>query len=81
MQTIGNALTLLKRQAALESAMKQPGGIRITEEQELHTLRQRLNAFPEALQAILQAANALRRPISKISAHDVEACATAEPAA
>jgi len=35
MQTVDEALNLLKRQAELEAAMKHPGGIRITEEQEL----------------------------------------------
>ncbi|MDP9087738.1 MAG: hypothetical protein M3O26_03235 [Pseudomonadota bacterium] len=35
MQTVDDALGLLKRQADLESAMKQVGGNKITEEQEL----------------------------------------------
>lgn len=30
MNTVNEALTLLKRQAELETAMKRPGGIRIT---------------------------------------------------
>ncbi|MGO8830710.1 MAG: hypothetical protein ACLQT5_15830 [Steroidobacteraceae bacterium] len=56
--------------------MKLPGGIRITEEHELHVLRRRLAAFPEAMQAVIQAAHALRRPIGDLSVADVEAWAS-----
>lgn len=72
MQTVNEALRLLRRQAELEKAMKQPGGVRITEEQELHDLKKRLMEYPEAMEAALQAAHALRRPISEITARDVE---------
>jgi hypothetical protein len=76
MNTVNEALTLLKRQAELETAMKRPGGIRITEEQELHTLRRRVGEFPEAARAILQAAHGLRRPVEEVSAAEVEAWAS-----
>lgn len=72
MQTIDETLTLLKRQAELESAMRQPGGIRITEEQELQLVRRRLENFPEAMRAVIQAAHALRRPVTEVSAQEVE---------
>jgi hypothetical protein len=72
MQTVNEALRLLRRQADLERAMKQPGGVRITEEQELHVVRRQLMEFPEAMEAALQAAHAMRRPISEITARDVE---------
>ena len=72
MQTVTDALNLLKRQAELENAMKEPGGIRLTEEQELHVLRRQLQQFPEAMQAVIQAAHALRRPLSELTAQDVE---------
>lgn len=75
MEIVNEALGLLKRQAELENAMKLPGGIRITEEQELHVLRRRLAAFPEAMHAVIQAAHALRRPVTEVSAQDVEAWA------
>ena len=52
--------------------MRQPGGIRITEEQELHIVRRRLENFPEAMRAVLQAAHALRRHVTQVSAQDVE---------
>jgi hypothetical protein len=47
MQTVTDALNLLKRQAELEFAMKERGGIRISEEQKLHVLRRQLQQFPE----------------------------------
>jgi hypothetical protein len=72
MQTIDDTLNLLRRQADLESAMKQPGGIRITEEQELHFVRRQLRQYPEAVRAVLQAAHALSKPVSNLSATDVE---------
>lgn len=81
MQTVNEALTLLKRQAVLEIAMKQAGGIRITEEQELHVVRRRLAEFPEATRAVLQASHALRRPVSELNANDVEDWATSKQVA
>jgi hypothetical protein len=76
MQTIDETLTLLKRQAELESAMRQPGGIRITEEQELQLVRRRLENFPEATRAVIQAAHALRRPVTEVTAEEVTSWAT-----
>ena len=72
METVNEALALLKRQAELEAAMKQPGGIRITEEQELHLVRRKLENFPEAMRAVIQAAHALRRPVTEVSAQEVD---------
>ncbi len=72
METVNEALTLLKRQAELEFAMKQARGIRITEEQELQLVRRRLENFPEAMRAVIQAAHALRRPVSEVSLQEVE---------
>jgi DNA-directed RNA polymerase specialized sigma24 family protein len=76
MQTVSEALDLLKRQAELEAAMRQPGGIRVTEEQELHAVRRRLAQFPEAMRAVVEAAQALRRPVSEVSAREVESWAS-----
>ena len=72
METVEETLTLLKRQAELETAMRQPGGIRITEERELHALRRQLARFPQAMEAVMQAAHALKRPVPEISVRDVE---------
>jgi hypothetical protein len=76
MQTVDEALKLLKRQAELEASMKQAGGIRNSAEQELHILQRKLKEFPEAIQAVVQAAHGLRRPVADISARDVESWAT-----
>jgi DNA-binding transcriptional regulator YhcF (GntR family) len=67
MQTVTEALNLLKRQAELEAAMKQSGGIRVTEEQELHVVRRQLQQIPEAMQAVVQAVHSLCRPVTEVS--------------
>ena len=81
MQSVDEALRFLKRQAELEAAMKQRGGIRIIEEQELHLVRRRLAESPETTQAVVQAARALRRPIRDLTAREVELWAGAEQVA
>lgn len=81
MQSVDEALRLLKRQAELETAMKQRGGIRIIEEQELHLVRRRLADAPEAARAIVEAAQALRRPIDELSANEVRMWAGAKQVA
>ena len=72
MQTVDETLSLLQRQVELETAMRQPGGIRITEEQQLHHLRQQLKQFPETVQAVMQASHALRRPVTDLTATEGE---------
>ncbi len=72
MEPLHEALRLIKRQAELEIAMRRPGGIRITEERELHQLRDALTRYPAAVNAIMEAASRMRRPIDTISADDVE---------
>jgi hypothetical protein len=42
-------LKLFMRQAELEGAMRQPGGARVIEEQELQVVRQRVAGFPEEM--------------------------------
>ena len=79
MQTVDDTLNLLKRQVELESRMKQPGGIRITEEQELALVRRRLTHYPEAMKAVLQAAHALRRPVAELTGVDIETWANSAP--
>jgi hypothetical protein len=72
MEPLYEALRLIKRQTELESAMRRPGGIRVTEERELHQLRVALTQFPAAVNAIMEAASRMRRPVDTISAEDVE---------
>jgi hypothetical protein len=75
MQTINDAIRLLRRQADPEAAMRKPGGIRITEEQELVMLNRRLAEYPEAALAVMQAAHAMRKPVTAVTASEVEAWA------
>jgi len=72
MEPLDEALRLIKRQAELETAMRRPGGIRVTEERELFQLRKDLTQFPAAISAIMEAASRMRRPVDTISAEDVE---------
>ena len=71
MEPLNEALDLLKRQAELEMGLRQPGGIRITEERELYALCDRLQRYPQAVAAILQTARNLNRPIEALQPHDV----------
>jgi hypothetical protein len=75
MEPLHEALRLIKRQTELESAMRRPGGIRVTEERELFQVRSALAQFPAAVTAIMDAAARMRRPIDTISVEDVE-CVT-----
>ncbi len=70
-EPIQEALQLLKRQAELEIGMRQPGGLRVTEEREIYALRERLQRYPEAVSAILQAARSLNRPVDTLQPQDV----------
>jgi hypothetical protein len=49
MKSVNELLKLFMRQAELESAMRQPGGARVVEEQELRAVRQRVAGFPEEM--------------------------------
>jgi hypothetical protein len=77
MRGVNEALQLLKRQTEIENAMRRPGGIRVTEEQELHVVRLQLRQIPEAMQAVIDAAQALQRPVTDVSAQEVENWAAA----
>ena len=76
MEPLQEALRLIKRQAELETAMRRTGGIRITEERELFHLRNALTQFPAAVNAIMETASRMRRPVDTISSEDVERLAT-----
>jgi hypothetical protein len=71
MNTISTVLDLLKRQAELEEGLRQPGGIRVTEEREIYALRERLQHYPQAVTAILQAARSLNRPVEALRPQDI----------
>jgi hypothetical protein len=46
-----NAAELMKRQAELETAMKRPGGARVIEENELHSVKRKLGTLSLAARA------------------------------
>jgi hypothetical protein len=48
MKSVNELLVLFMRQAQLERAMKRRGGARVGEDQDLHVVRQKLEAYPEA---------------------------------
>ncbi len=56
MKSVNELLELFTRQAALEKAMRQPGGARVIEEQELLAVRRKLAKFPEAMGVSLTSA-------------------------
>lgn len=49
MRSANELLELFARQAELEKAMRQPGGARVTEEQELLAVKRKLAKLPEAM--------------------------------
>jgi hypothetical protein len=49
MKSVNELLELFMRQAALEKAMRQPGGARVIEEQELLAVRRQLAKLPQAM--------------------------------
>jgi hypothetical protein len=75
MNTISTVLDLLKRQAELEEGLRQPGGIRVIEEGEIYALRERLQRYPQAVTAILQAARSLNRPVEALRPQDIRGLA------
>ena len=72
MEPPSEPLRLLRRQSELEEAMRRPGGIRVAEERELDQLRDRLQKYPAAVRAILEASKRLRRPVDALSLYGVE---------
>lgn len=72
MEPVTEALRLLRRKSELEAAMREHGGIRITEERELYQIRARLSRVPHAATAILEAARSLDRPIDDLTVAEVE---------
>jgi hypothetical protein len=72
METIAEALRLLKRQLEIQNDLRGARGSRVLEERELYLIRHRLSQYPEAVQIIAMAAAELHRPIDTLSARDVE---------
>jgi hypothetical protein len=74
METIAEALRLLKRQAAIQNDVRRARGSRVLEERELYLIRNKLAQYPAAVQAITLAASELHRPVDTLSLGDVERC-------
>jgi hypothetical protein len=55
MESVNELLKLFMRQAELERAMKQPGGVRVIEERELKTVKEKLARVPDAAKRASQA--------------------------
>jgi hypothetical protein len=73
MELLSEAPRLLRRQAELGARMRNPGGMRVNEERELFELRARLEKYPAAVGAVLEAAHRLHRPVDALSIQDIEA--------
>jgi hypothetical protein len=71
MENVAEIVALLRKQVQLESQILNGNGTAIASERELETLRRRLAAHPQALNAVLQAARALGRTPDTISIQDV----------
>jgi proline dehydrogenase len=71
---VGNVdeiVALLRKQADLENQILNGHGTAVATERELEATRRRLIAHPQALNAVLQTARALRRTPDTISVRDV----------
>jgi proline dehydrogenase len=71
MDNVSEIVALLRKQADLELAILDGRGGAVATEQELEATRRRLFAHPQALNAVLQTARALRRTPDAVSAGDV----------
>ena len=52
MESRADVQQLLRRHREIRQAMRQPGGVRIIEERELHAIREQLKGIPAALQML-----------------------------
>jgi len=71
MENVAEIVTLLRKQVQLESQILNGNGTAIASEQELEATRRRLAAHPQALNAVLQTARALRRTPDAVTVQEV----------
>lgn len=71
MEPVHEALQILKKAMQIEAAMRAPGGIRISEERELHAMRDWLNRYPSVVETIQNASRALQVPVQALSLEDI----------
>jgi hypothetical protein len=72
MESIREALDLLRQQSVILSSLRPDSANRVREERDLYLIRQRLARYPAALQAIAFAARELHRPVDTLSVRDVQ---------
>ena len=72
METIREALRLLKRQSEIRQNLLHTRTSRVIVERELYLIGKQLREFPEAVQAIALTAAELHRPVDALSVRDVE---------
>jgi hypothetical protein len=72
MEPISEALQLLQREADIQHGQRRSRDNPLLAERELCLIRQRLDRYPAALQAIAFAASELHRPVDTLSVRDVE---------
>jgi hypothetical protein len=71
MDNVSEVVLLLRKQADLELAIQNGDRSTVATEPELEATRRRLFAHPQALNAVLQTARALRRTPDSVSVRDV----------
>jgi len=71
MDNVTEVVALLRQQAELERQLLDGDGTAVAAERELDITRRRLAQHPNALNAVLQTARALRRTPDAVSARDV----------
>jgi proline dehydrogenase len=71
LDNVDELVALLRKQADLENQILYGEGTAVATERELEATRRRLVAHPQALNAVLQTARALRRTPDTISVRDV----------
>jgi len=70
METIAEALRLLKRQVAIKNDVRRARGPRVVEERELLLIRNQLAGFPAAVRAITLTAAELHRSVDTLRVRD-----------
>jgi len=72
MDNLLETVALIRRQSELQIRLQNSRGTAVATEREFEATRRRLANHPHALNAVLQTAQALRRPPETISASEVE---------
>ena len=72
METIAEALRLLKRQASIQNDVRRAHGSRVVEERELFLIRNRLAQFPAAVRPSPSPPPSYTDPWTTLSVGDVE---------